>query len=83
MFRGLYRLLACAAGVTWYLHPLHIRLVDFLDFVFGTWHYWTFNLADSFILVGVVLYGLLLTTGFLLLAWISYRRKRFSRGEIL
>ena len=33
MFRGLYRLLACAAGVTWYLHPLHIRLVDFLDFV--------------------------------------------------
>ena len=33
-------------------------VVDFLDFVFGTWHYWTFNLADSFILVGVVLYGL-------------------------
>ena len=33
-------------------------VVDFLDFVFGTWHYWNFNLADSFILVGVVLYGL-------------------------
>lgn len=33
-------------------------VVDFLDFVFGTWHYWAFNLADSFILVGVVLYGL-------------------------
>lgn len=33
-------------------------VVDFLDFVFGTWHYWTFNLADSFILVGAVLYGL-------------------------
>ena len=31
-------------------------VVDFLDFVFGTWHYWTFNLADSFILVGVILY---------------------------
>ena len=30
-------------------------VVDFLDFVFGSWHYWTFNLADSFILVGVVL----------------------------
>jgi len=33
-------------------------VVDFLDFSFGTWHYWTFNLADSFILVGAVLYGL-------------------------
>lgn len=31
-------------------------VVDFLDFVFGHWHYWTFNLADSFILVGAVLY---------------------------
>ena len=33
-------------------------VVDFLDFVFGTWHYWAFNFADSFILVGVILYGL-------------------------
>lgn len=33
-------------------------VVDFLDFVFGTWHYWTFNVADSFILVGAILYGL-------------------------
>lgn len=33
-------------------------VVDFLDFIFGSWHYWTFNLADSFILVGAVLYGL-------------------------
>lgn len=33
-------------------------VVDFLDFLFGTWHYWTFNLADSFILVGAILYGL-------------------------
>jgi signal peptidase II len=33
-------------------------VVDFLDFVFGSWHYWTFNLADSFILVGVVIYAL-------------------------
>jgi signal peptidase II len=32
-------------------------VVDFLDFIFGTWHYWTFNVADSFILVGAVLYG--------------------------
>lgn len=33
-------------------------VVDFLDFIFGTWHYWTFNVADSFILVGAVVYGL-------------------------
>ena len=35
---------------------LRHAVVDFLDFVFGTWHYWTFNVADSFILVGVLLY---------------------------
>ncbi len=33
-------------------------VVDFLDFILGTWHYWTFNVADSFILIGAVLYGL-------------------------
>ncbi len=33
-------------------------VVDFLDFVFGTWHYWTFNIADSCILVGAVLFSL-------------------------
>jgi len=32
-------------------------VVDFLDFAFGSWHYWTFNLADSFILCGAILYG--------------------------
>jgi signal peptidase II len=30
-------------------------VVDFLDFVFWGWHYWTFNLADSFILCGTIL----------------------------
>jgi signal peptidase II len=41
-------------------------VVDFLDFVFGNWHYWNFNLADSFILVGAILYGarMLLAPGF-------------------
>jgi signal peptidase II len=36
----------------------HGHVVDFLDFVFGGWHYWTFNLADSAIVCGAVLYGL-------------------------
>jgi signal peptidase II len=39
----------------------HGAVVDFLDFVFGGWHYWTFNLADSFIVCGAILmaWGLL------------------------
>lgn len=32
------------------------RVVDFLDFVFGSYHYPTFNVADSAICVGMVLY---------------------------
>ncbi|MBS1766281.1 MAG: signal peptidase II [Acidobacteria bacterium] len=36
----------------------HGHVVDFLDFVFGSWHYWTFNLADSAIVCGAILYGL-------------------------
>lgn len=37
---------------------LHGHVVDFLDFIFGSWHYWTFNLADSAIVCGAILYGL-------------------------
>ena len=33
----------------------HGFVVDFLDFVFWGWHYWTFNIADSFILCGTIL----------------------------
>jgi signal peptidase II len=33
-------------------------VVDFLDFEFGGWHYWTFNLADTFIVCGGILLGL-------------------------
>ena len=32
------------------------HVVDFLDFVFGTYHYPTFNVADSAICVGMALY---------------------------
>jgi signal peptidase II len=37
---------------------MHGHVVDFLDFVFGGWHYWTFNLADSAIVCGALLFGL-------------------------
>lgn len=37
---------------------MHGHVVDFLDFVFGGWHYWTFNLADSAIVCGAILYGI-------------------------
>jgi signal peptidase II len=41
----------------------HGMVVDFLDFVFWGWHYWTFNLADSFIVCGAILLGLGLLLG--------------------
>ncbi|HUW98569.1 MAG TPA: signal peptidase II [Acidiferrobacter sp.] len=31
------------------------RVVDFIDFHIGSWHWYTFNLADSAITVGIVL----------------------------
>jgi signal peptidase II len=36
---------------------VHGHVVDFLDVVIAGWHYWTFNLADSFIVVGAILWG--------------------------
>jgi signal peptidase II len=36
----------------------HGMVVDFLDFVFWGWHYWTFNVADSCIVCGAILLGL-------------------------
>jgi len=29
-------------------------VVDFVDAYFGTWHFWTFNVADSAITIGVI-----------------------------
>ncbi len=37
---------------------MHGHVVDFLDVVLAGWHYWTFNLADSFIVAGASLWGL-------------------------
>ena len=36
----------------------HGAVVDFLDFILCGWHYWTFNVADSFIVCGAALLGL-------------------------
>ena len=38
----------------------HGAVVDFLDFQFFGWHYWTFNIADSFIVCGGILLGIVL-----------------------
>ena len=50
---------ACGNGLD---RMLHGHVVDFLDFVFGTWHYWYFNIADSCIVVGAILFGIALLT---------------------
>ncbi len=36
----------------------HGHVVDFLDVVIRGWHYWTFNVADSFIVCGALLFGI-------------------------
>ena len=35
----------------------HGHVVDFIDVIIRGWHYWTFNVADSFIVVGGLLFG--------------------------
>lgn len=34
---------------------MHGYVVDFVDLYFGSWHFWTFNIADAAITVGAVL----------------------------
>jgi signal peptidase II len=46
------------------------HVVDFLDFWFGSWEYWIFNLADSLIISGAILYGLAI--------YAEYRKKETS-----
>ena len=41
----------------------HGHVVDFFDVVIRGWHYWTFNVADSFIVSGAILYGISLLPG--------------------
>lgn len=69
---GLALILGGAAG------NIHDRIVygnvvDFLDFFFGSWHWYTFNIADSAICVG---------TGLLLLdLWRSSARERTANAS--
>lgn len=46
---------------------LHLSVTDFLDFHALGWHFWTFNVADTAITVGVV---------FLLLDWVLEKSDR-------
>jgi ABC-type transport system involved in multi-copper enzyme maturation permease subunit len=77
-------LLAVAPGLDgtmlsglYYLLP-HFELFDMRQRLVHDW-----GSVSGLTLAGVVTYGALLTLGFLMLAWLGYRRKRFSRGEIL
>lgn len=48
----------------------HGHVVDFIDVVIRGWHYWTFNVADSFIVVGALLFG-----------WSMIKPRRAERTE--
>lgn len=58
-----------------YLH----KVVDFVDFHLGNWHFPTFNGADSYITLGILLLLLLLLTGRLHLP-LLYENKKLT-GE--
>ena len=52
---------------------LYGHVIDFLDVYYGTWHWPTFNIADSAITLGA---GLLLMD-----AWVEYRREKRAAGN--
>ena len=56
----------------------HFELFDLRQRLVHDW-----GPASWSIVAGVLLYGILMVTVFLLLAWIGYRRRRFKRGELL
>jgi signal peptidase II len=49
------------------------HVVDFIDFWFGSWEYWIFNLADSFIVCGAILYSLVIYN--------EYRAQKRAEGQ--
>lgn len=34
---------------------IHGYVIDFIDFYIGTWHFWTFNVADAAVSIGAVM----------------------------
>jgi ABC-type transport system involved in multi-copper enzyme maturation permease subunit len=56
----------------------HFELFDLRQRLVHDW-----GPASWTIVTSIVLYGALMTGIFLLLAWIGYRRRRFSRGDLL
>lgn len=56
----------------------HFELFDLRQRLVHDW-----GPAPWSVVAGVIVYGALMVAVFLLLAWIGYRRRRFSRGELL
>ena len=52
---------------------VHGHVIDFLDFYYSTWHWPTFNMADSAIVLGAAL--------LLMDAWVEYRRDKRAAGN--
>lgn len=55
----------------------HFELFDLRQRLVHNW-----GPASWSVVAGVMLYGMLLTAVFLLLAWIGYRHRRFARGDL-
>jgi ABC-type transport system involved in multi-copper enzyme maturation permease subunit len=68
---------ATALLALYYALP-HFELFDLRQRLVHDWGPSTWT-----ILASVMLYGALMVASFLLLAWIGYRRRRFSRGDLL
>jgi Cu-processing system permease protein len=68
---------ATALLALYYALP-HFELFDLRQRLIHNW-----GPASWAVVAGIVLYGCLMVSVFLLLAWLGYRRRRFSRGEIL
>ena len=66
-----------ALQVLYYLLP-HFELFDLRRRLVHGW-----GCADWPLVAGILVYAVLMTTAILTLAWLAYRKRRFSRGDIL
>jgi len=60
----------------YYMAP-HLELFDMRSRVLHNW-----GPLQSSILAGTIAYGLLITAGFLAIAWLIFKKKRFQRGSL-